>query len=153
VTVATLPTSRISGSPEGLRCGLNTRMLVIPQGLQDVRTFLSQVRSQQTPGDRVLLENPTIPQLLTTQLTFKEAPEVHFYYQNSRSCTTPWARWIQLTPSHPVSFRWILMTFYHRLKGPERGIYPVVFSDLYCLVMNWITATIMLPCQLNEERN
>jgi hypothetical protein len=72
VTIATLPTSRISGSPEGLRCGVNIRMLVIPQDLQDVRTFLSQVRSQLTPRGRVLLESLAIARLHTKHLTFHD---------------------------------------------------------------------------------
>jgi hypothetical protein len=85
VTIATPPTSRISDSPEGLRCGLNTPLLAIPHRLQDFRNFLSQVRSRLIPRGSVHFENLTVAHLLIIYLTFYGTPKVHYHDHNTLS--------------------------------------------------------------------
>jgi hypothetical protein len=61
-----------------------------------------------TPWSKVLLEKLTVTQPVKKLPTFYKNRKFFTVFTTARYCSLSWARWIQSTPSHPISLRSIL---------------------------------------------
>jgi len=65
-----------------------------------------------TPWSRVLFEKLTVTQLVKKVPTFYGIWKFITVFLTTHHLTLSWARWIQSTPSHPISLRPILVTLF-----------------------------------------
>jgi len=54
-------------------------------------------------------------------------PKVHYFVHNSRHGSLSWTRWIQSTPSPPISHRYIFILPSHLHLGLPSGLFPSCF--------------------------
>jgi hypothetical protein len=73
-------------------------------------------------------------------------PTVHYLIHNSPPLIRTWARWIQSTPSHPISLRSIIiLSFYLRLCLPS-GLFPSRFRTKILYAFLIPLSALYMPC-------
>ena len=80
-----------------------------------------------TPWSRVLLEELTDSQLVNKIPTFYGTPRFNTAFTSALHLSLSWARWTQSMPSHPISWRSILILSSHRRLGVPSGLFPSGF--------------------------
>jgi hypothetical protein len=81
-----------------------------------------------TAWSRVLLEKLTVAQLVKKFSALYGTRCFITVFTTARHCPLSWARWIQSTPSHPVSVRSILILYFHLRLYLPIGLFPLGFS-------------------------
>ena len=104
-----------------------------------------------TPWSRVLLEKPTGCQLVNKFPAFYGTRRFITAFTNARQLSLSWARSIQSIPSHPTSWRSILILSYHLRLVLASGLFPSGFPTkilyrplLYPIRATWHAHLILL---------
>jgi hypothetical protein len=119
-------------------------------GIYRGKPFIIGLTNQPTSRNKILHENPTVTQLVIKFVTVYRTWRFINVFTRTRHWIISWARWIQSTPKHPISFRFTLI--YSCLQS---GLFASGFriKILYAFFISLLFDHLILSCVLHEPSN
>jgi hypothetical protein len=110
------------------------------RNIGDPCTYSSK-RLQLTPWSRVILDKPTVAQLLKNSPTIHGTQKFITVFARTFYWTLSWPRWIQSLPPHPVSRRSILKSSSHLRPGQWSLSFWISHQNHVCIPLRPMCAT------------